>query len=219
MIKNIFAAVALGVVALGAQASTNLVANGGFNGSTGDYVYNGVAPTIAAAYPGFGATPGTVADWDGSFVSIASGSGPWGSPVGQAHSAGQLGGYVAGLQSDGTLSQTLTLDAGVYSLSWIDAGRQNYSNQSYSVSFDGQVLATPFTTVAGAGWNHENLIFTVGADTTATLTFTGLVPYTSGDATAFIDNVSVTAVPEPSAMVLMAFGALGLVGWRRRSQV
>lgn len=42
---------------------------------TSGYVYNGVAPSIEAAMPGFGYTDGVVQHWTGSFVSIASGNG------------------------------------------------------------------------------------------------------------------------------------------------
>ena len=81
MIKNILAAAAFGAASIAAQAApVNLVLNGSFDGTVGDYVYNGVAPSIEAVYPGFGFTAGTVADWNGSFVSIVSGPSGWGSP-------------------------------------------------------------------------------------------------------------------------------------------
>ena len=220
MIKKILTAAAIGAAALGAQASSNLVANGGFDGTTSSYVYN-AAPTSVTAY--YGSVPtqaGTVADWTGSFVSIASNSGPWGNPSSQANfNAATFGGYVAGVQADGVLSQTLALDAGTYLLSWSDANRSGSgSNQSYAVSFDG-VTYQSFATAAGNGWNTESIVFTLGQATTGALSFTGLTSYKNTDATSFIDNVSVSAVPEPASLLMMAVGTLGLLAWRRRSQV
>jgi hypothetical protein len=218
MIKNILVAAAFAATAFAAQA--NEVANGSFAGTTGDYVYNGVAPSIASAMPGFGSTPGTVADWTGSFVSIASTSGAWGTPAGLSGADGSLGGYVAGIQSDGTLSQSLDLAAGTYLLSWIDANRGN--DQTYSVSLTGGTVSylgsTAFATTAGAGWNTEELLFTTTGGVGA-LTFTGGTIWGQSDSTSFIDNVSLSAVPESSSLMMMAMGTLGLLAWRRRAQV
>lgn len=220
MIKNILLAAALAAVSHGAQASTNVVQNGGLDGVTSGYVYNGVAPSIQAAMPGFGYTDGVVQGWTGSFVSIASGNGAWGSPSTLPGGGSQLGGSVAGIQADGTLSQLLTLDAGTYVLTWLDANRYGGSNQSYAVSFNGDALSTTaFDTTVGGGWHQESLTFTVAEQTTGDLTFAGLKGWTTGDATAFIDNVSLSAVPEPTSTLMLAIGVLGLVAWRRRAQV
>jgi hypothetical protein len=54
---------------------------------------------------------------------------------------------------------------------------------------------------------------------TGLLSFKGLTSYQYTDATSFIDNVSVSAVPEPTSLMLMAMGTLGLLAWRRRAQV
>jgi hypothetical protein len=220
MIKKILVAAAFGAAAVGAQASSNLVLNGGFDGTTSSYVYN-AAPTSVATYYGSVPTQArTVDDWTGSFVSIASNSGDWGNPSGLANfDASTSGGYVAGVQADGVLSQALTLDAGTYLLTWSDANRSGTgSNESYSVSFDG-VTYTTVATQAGAGWESEAVVFTLGAAATGELSFTGLTSYQNTDATSFIDNVSVSAVPEPASLLLMAVGTLGLLAWRRRAQI
>ncbi len=221
MIKNILAAAAFGAVALGAHAaSANLVANGGLDGSAGDFVYNGVAPSIASAMPWFGSTPGTVQNWDGSFVSIASNSGAWSTPANIAGANGALGGYVAGIQSDGVLAQNdITLGAGAYLLTWSDANRGDAQN--YSVSFTGGTVdylsTTAFSTTNSAGWKTEGLLFTTTGGT-GTLSFTGGTYWGRSDSTSLIDNVSLTAVPEPTSLLMMAISTLGLLAWRRRTQ-
>ena len=216
MLKNILAAAAIGAAAMGAHAATNLVQNGSLTGSTGSYVYNAAPATVTTFYGSVPTQADTVADWTGSFVSIAGNSGPWGNPGSLAHS-GLTSGYVAGVQADGDLSQSLDLQAGTYLLSWTDANRSGAS-QSYSVSFDGTTYHS-YTTQAGAGWAIESIVFTLAQESVGVLRFKGLTSYQNTDATSFIDNVSVTAVPEPTSLMLMFVGALGLVAWRRRAQV
>jgi hypothetical protein len=226
MIRNILAAAALGAVALGAQAApVNLVANGALDSSYagGSYTYNGVPASVAANYccsvPN---TPGTVSGWDGSFVSIASGSGPWNTPGSLAHfDAATQGGFVAGIQADGVLEQTLTnLAAGTYLLTWLDANRGD--DQNYAVSFTGGTVdylgATSFGTTDATGWKAEQLVFTTTGGS-GVLSFTGGTIWGPSDSTSLIDNVQLMAVPEPTSLLMMALATLGLLAWRRRSQV
>jgi hypothetical protein len=222
MIKNIFAAAAISAAAFGAQASSNLLVNGELNGTTGSYVYNGSPDSVTANYGGtLPLQSDTVDGWSGSFVSIASGNGSWGVPSGLANfDAATQGDYVAGVQADGVLSQELSLAAGTYSLTWLDANRGD--NQSYVVSFVGDgttsYLGTnQFSTVGGAGWKLEHLVFTTSGG--GELVFKGSTIWGQSDSTSFIDNVQLTAVPEPTSLALMVIGALGLVAWRRRAQV
>ena len=216
MIKNILLAAAIGAAAMGAHASTNLVQNGALTGTTGSYIYNDAPSTVTAFYGSVPTQAGTVADWTGSFVSIAGNSSPWGNPGSLPH-AGWTSGYVAGVQADGELSQALDLQAGTYLLRWSDANRGG-ANQSYAVSFDGTSYQS-YATHAGAGWAQESIVFTLTEEEAGLLTFKGLTSYQNTDATSFIDNVSVTAVPEPTSLMLMFIGTLGLVAWRRRAQV
>jgi hypothetical protein len=219
MIRNILAAAALGAVALGAQAApVNLVANGALDSSYagGSYTYNGVPASVAANYccsvPN---TPGTVSGWDGSFVSIASNSGPWYSPnTLPGFNAAAQGGYIAGVQSDGTLTQNLTLAAGDYMLTWTTANRG--ADQTYSVLFNGEQIDQVSTT-SGAGWTTQTVLFSTAGG--ANLSFVGDTTFNERDATSFIDNVSVTAVPEPASLLMMALATLGLLAWRRRARV
>jgi hypothetical protein len=225
MIKNILVAAAFGAVALGAQAApANLLDNAGFDSTytDGSYVYNGVPASVVANYSGTVPTQaGTVEGWDGTFVSIASNSGPWGNPSGLAHfSAASQGSFVAGIQADGTLSQTLDLAAGTYRLTWVDANRGD--NQNYGVSFSGGAVSyldsTAFATTGGTGWKTEQLLFTTSGGV-GSLTFSGGTIWGQNDSTSFIDNVQLSAVPEPTSLMLMALGTLGLLAWRRRAQV
>ena len=225
MIKNIIAAAALGAAAIGAQASTNLIANGGFDStySATSYIYNGTPASVAAAHVRVPVIAGTVADWTGSFVSIATNSREWGYPNTLARfNASTQGGYVAGLQADGVLSQDIDLAPGTYTLTWLDANRGASQNYNVSLSYDGGSTiygsSTHHTTVPRGGWNLETLTFrTTGGE--GLLSFIGGTTYPRVDATSLIDNVQLTAVPEPSALVLMAMGTLGLLAWRRRAQV
>jgi hypothetical protein len=216
MIKKILVAAAIGAAALGAQASTNLVSNGSLDGTTGSYVYNGAPASVTTFYGAVPEAAGTVADWTGSFVSITSTSGPWGNPSGLAgFHAATFGNYIAGVQADGVLSQELTLAGGTYQLTWSDANRG--ANQNYSVSFMGTTYDT-YHTYGGAGWGTESLTFsTLGG--TGLLSFTGGTSFGSTDATSFIDNVSLSAVPEPASMLMMLVGVMSLVAWRRRAQI
>ncbi len=220
MFKKIFIAAAIGAVAFGAQAS--IVTNGSLTGNTGNYIYNAAPTTVTQFYGSVPTGDADVTGWTGSFVSIAANSSPWGKPGSLPHAAGETSGYVAGIQADGTLTQTLTdLQAGTYLLTWSDANRVGVSNsQNYTVSFNGVTLdLTPFTTKAGAGWNTESVEFTLAQATTGDLTFTGGTSYANTDATSFIDNVTISAVPEPASLLMMAVATLGLLAWRRRAQV
>jgi hypothetical protein len=214
MIKKILAAAAFGVVAMGAQASTNLLTDGDFE-STGQsfaassYCYAGNVPAPQCNAPSY-----AINGWSGNnAVYLQSNSGPWGDPSSQAHAGIDLGGVVAGIQSGGSLVSAFTFTAGdAYTLSWSDAGRNNWGgDQTYTVSA-GDTSIGSFTTL-GNGWSTHSFTFVAtGADA---LVFQGLA---TNDSTSFIDNVSVTAVPEPAALLMMAVGTLGLLAWRRRAR-
>ena len=222
MIKNILAAAAIGVVAMGAQAAgANEVLNGSFDANVASYqgnsyVYSAAPASVTQFYGGTVPTAANpVDDWTGSFVSIAANSGPWNTPSGlSGFDAATQGGFVAGVQADGTLSQALNLAAGEYTLSWTTANRG--ADQTYSALFAGAQV-DKVTTIAGAGWTTESVTFSTLGGTG--LSFVGDTSYQNTDATSFIDNVSVTAVPEPASLLMMVVGTLGLLAWRRRAQV
>ena len=132
------------------------------------------------------------------------------------------GSFYAFIQNLGSISQTFTTtqDA-AYDLGWLAAGRPNYGGgQSYSVTltdaagairtlFNGSVaLGQPFT---------ANTVSTGSlAAGTYTLSYNGL--NNNGDNTAFIDAVSLAAVPEPATwgMMILGFMGMGLAMRRQR---
>jgi len=66
------------------------------------------------------------------------------------------------------------------------------------------------------GWVERSFLFTA-LNTSTTLTFTSL-DNSEAWGTVYgpaLDNVSVNAVPLPSAVLLLGSGPLGLAGWRR----
>jgi len=121
------------------------------------------------------------------------------------------GAYFAFMQSNNgstsSISQSVTLAGGEYVVSWFAGGRTNYSGAAnYTVSLGSQIFsgvttqAQPFTATSATA--------TLAAGT-YDLTFS--THTASGDNSTLIDNVSITAVPEPTSWALI-IGGLGLVG-------
>ena len=196
MIKNIFVAAAFAVAGFSAQA--NDLSNGGFESNN-----------LGGNEYGYGYS---AADWSAPLL-ITSGSGAWGVPSATAGTF-NLGNFVAGIQQNQVLTSDFAFVAGQsYTLTWDDAGRAGYANQTYTVSAGGTTFAD-FGTVSGQAWGEHTETFT--ATSNGALSFAG---HDAVDGTTFIDNVSVSAVPEPTSLMLMALGTLGLLAWRRRAQV
>jgi len=208
MNKKILAALVAASAALsmgGAAQAANLVVNGSFEDP-------GFAlPMGSYCYLGGPFDCGSVNGWTGGFPLMLSNSEPWGNPNTPA------GNVLVGIQNTIHIEQTLTLAAGTYTLSWIDAGRANYGSPTeiYQVSVGGNVLSTESVNF-GAAWTSKSLTFTTTGNTV--LSFAGQTNY--GDSTAFIDNVSVTdAVPEPEtyAMLMAGLGLMGFIARRRKA--
>lgn len=131
------------------------------------------------------------------------------------------GAYYAFVQGDNSvLSQTFTIiQGGSYQLSWLDAGRPatggNNGDQTYSVTVDGLSVFTGSTASLQPFTSRASDRFTLAAGT-YTLSYNGL---TSADSTAFIDGVSIAAVPEPTtwALLILGLGATGAAMRRRTS--
>ncbi len=192
-----------------AGLSNDLVANGSFedsppalSGSDGSYCYQNSA-TYQCNY--------LVPAWDGAMPVMSSTSGPWSATSDKPTDAIQIG-----LQNDSHISQSISiLTPGLYTLSWSDAGRAGYNEQSYAVAFGGVTLVT-LTTTPGQAWGAHSVTFGALAGN-QTLSFTGL--NTWGDSTTFIDNISMTAaVPEPTTWALMLGGLIAVGSVARRRQ-
>lgn len=211
--KQITLALVASLLALGSagsSASTNLVVNGSFelaappmSGYDGSYCYEGIAVYTCA---------NTLPAWSGVFPVMRSNSGAWSATPNTAADQFQIG-----LQNTSFIEQTITLvSAGNFTLIWSDAARTNWGGaEAYEVSFGGTLLAS-MDPVAHAGWVTHSIAFNAIAGN-QTLSFKGL--NSSGDSTAFIDNISLTtAVPEPSTWALMAAGLAGIGFTARRSR-
>jgi hypothetical protein len=225
MRKQIVVGTALAVLVMAggsAQAAEDLITNGSFEspnlGAT-NYTYPGLPFGTVTGYPA------TVDSWTygGSALVNASSSSAW---YGSTPPTGFDGAQFAALQSSSTLSQTFNVTAaeaaGPATLTWLSAGRPNFGSyagdQTYEVLINGAQVGTDFTTASGTNFVGDDLSLTgllkQGANT---LTFEGLNPTT--DETAFIDDVAISAVPEPAVWGMMLFGFFGLGAMARRKRV
>ena len=215
-----------------AQAATNIVANGGFDTPdlTSGYYYN----------------PATISPWtftgNSGVINPPSGFDS-GLPTLIAPSPGQYA-FIQANSTDpkGTFSQTLNLTAGTtYNLSFLYAGRNGTPGQTFNTvpyggaandlvsligdTGQGTLFYQNFSTIDNQGFANLAGSFTT-TDTQAgnyTLAFSNISAFTSpSDQTSFVDNVNVSAAPEPSQLAGLAFtgfGALGLILTARKRKV
>lgn len=178
------------------SANANLILNGSFEG-----------PNIAPNTSSF-ATPD---DWIGGYNIFTAGVG--GAPAPQHGAQYENIGYGVYLE----LSQTFNLvNAGSYLLTWYDSSGND--GNTYDVLINGvsfNSYTDPLTTDV---WNFRQEILSLAAGDN-TLTFRG----TSLFKDTYLDNVSLTVVPEPStyiagALLLLPFGA-SLVRRLRHRQI
>jgi hypothetical protein len=236
----LIATVAAGALFAGAaNATTNLVTNGGFETATknnGQLAYN--TTVLDWSVPKFASyafifAPGT-ADTTGSLGRLGLVK-LWGPHDGSANglSVSPNGGNFIGsdpVYHNGPISQTIHgLHVGTtYELTFDWAGAQQLgyngmTTEGWNVDFGGDTVSTG--TIANAnhgftGWKTANFYFTADK-TTETLSFLAIGgPRASLPPFALLDGVSLTAVPEPAtwAMMLVGFGGMGAAIRSRRNK-
>jgi hypothetical protein len=193
-----------------ASANANLIVNGGFEDS----------PTGSALGGGGGwkyYDANDVPGWSGSNLEL------WGTLGIKSYE----GDYHAELNSHGqnqndgawSISQTFDTITGqsydlffAYGARLADAGG---SIESFSVQVDGLYYVLDDHVVGD--WNTYSDSF-IADGNTATLTFSSISQkrWTYGN---FLDDVRVSAVPEPSALALLALGFVGLGVSRKKSKI
>jgi len=171
----------------------------------------------------------------GSFATVDAGSkiGAWTVTSGSvdligSYWPGPSGSYSLDMNglTAGTISQTFTLGAGEYRLSfWIAANPDGGPDTRAVLATVGDASQTFTFDATGAtksdmGWTLETMTFTTAG--TTTLSFASETDPTSGYAPygASIGGVSVTAVPEPTSLGLLlgGLGLFGVMASRRRAR-
>lgn len=108
------------------------------------------------------------------------------------------------------IEQTLNVGSGmVWNLSFA-LRADGAVPSSFSVLFGGQTLLSLIDPAAGDYMRYEFSGVTTAEDMTLSFDFSNAAGY------LFLDDVAVTAVPEPATTALIGAGLAGLLLWRRR---
>ncbi len=222
-LKTLLAAGSLAIAAAGAplaSQATELITNGSFEApalASGGYEY--FNSTVDGWTYANGPTPpgGGNPDGGAALVSALGGSAWYGSTPPSGYDGNQ---FVA-IQSLGSLSQQFTVsqaEAGhTLTLTWLQGSRPAIGdvggNQIYDVTIAG-IGGLQCWTTSGSNFGLISYTFNVPSAGTYLLEFNGII---EADQTAFIDDVSITAIPEPAAWALMliGFGGLGMMTRRK----
>ena len=210
-----FAAAAVSLTAVPSTANASVVIDGSFEnqGSSATF-YSGPASSVGGGdgYCYFGvknlACGNSGSPWTGTGLINPP------SAFGQPFTA-QNGNYYSFIQGTQILAQTFVSSlAGASQLSFWTAGRSNNGGAQTVSIFLNSVLVGNFTTNQSTPtWVQRTFNVNLASGNNL-LEFRGQA---TTDQTAFIDNISVPAVPEPStwAMLMLGFGLIGYVMRRR----
>lgn len=200
-------------------ANADIVQNGGFE--TGNF---GPWNVVDGATTPSTNTPPVVIQYG-----QASGfpTGAFGEAVPAPAGGGNFGAYFSADGTGQSISQVVTLAANqTYALSYAIYAPQNGLNNPNTADFDANIAgqnlpATAFsTTMLSPNWLLFTGDFTTGAATSYTLTFN----FDGNGVTAadvLVDNIAISAVPEPStwAMMILGFFGIGFLAYRRKNEV
>lgn len=136
--------------------------------------------------------------------------------IGAGEAIGHSGDWAAfaGPDPSGSLSQVLATTAGtLYQVSfWLQLDDSAQPN-AFAWSWNGIAQGTPLNNVGAFAYSQFSaVVAATGAATTLRFDFANPQSFW------LLDDVSVSAVPEPSAAVLLAAGLLTLAAWRRRAR-
>jgi len=145
----------------------------------------------------------TLNNWVYTGYAVLINGGP-GSPWTDGAQTGYDGNQWAGVQIDGTLSQTFNANnSGTFDLTWLDNARpgntQNYTVSLFNNTTDTTIASQTFTVSYGPTFTPESLTTKLAAGDNYTLTFQGVdtAVQPGADETAFIDDVELGGAPAP----------------------